>query len=433
MRHHRMMNLSDYEFRDSVKNKKLIILHPQAPYRNLFLSYFCDPEYDSTLIYYRLNEPQMTLSRFWDNLFDVLQAFSSDFGEKSSKITVENSPAEYAQALAEDLNILSAANHITLYLDECEHLKFDRDSSVFFRELVDQLASSCCLVVNSRIMTQRPWMHAIARGDVAVLGTVHRKSELNFSIEVQGSPQLEVYSFGSGQALIDGINITVWDGALPRNLFFYFMDHEFATRDEIFETFWPLLGDKDATNVFHVTKRKISEFINDLLPEEDTVELTQYVNGFYKPSDSLTRHYDVADFVQIIDEATMTFDDEKQAALYAQAVRIYRMPFLTAIDMPWVLDRREKLQRMYIEALSGLAYFNKRQNQYEESLSYFSRILREAPHREDIHREMMSVYNQLGYREAAIQQYQHLTNLLGDTLGVAPAAETRELFQKLSR
>ena len=32
-----------------------------------------------------------------------------------------------------------------------------------------------------------------------------------------------------------------------------------VTRDEIFETFWPGLPTKEATNVFHVTKRKISE------------------------------------------------------------------------------------------------------------------------------------------------------------------------------
>ncbi len=31
--------------------------------------------------------------------------------------------------------------------------------------------------------------------------------------------------------------VTAWDGALPRNLLFYFMERPLLTRDEIFATF----------------------------------------------------------------------------------------------------------------------------------------------------------------------------------------------------
>ena len=34
-----------------------------------------------------------------------------------------------------------------------------------------------------------------------------------------------------------------------------------ATRDDIFNTFWPSLSIKEATNVFHVTKRKVNEIL----------------------------------------------------------------------------------------------------------------------------------------------------------------------------
>ena len=102
----------------------------------------------------------------------------------------------------------------------------------------------------------------VARGDAIVLGTDQRKDDMMFTVEATPKPQLEVYAFGRGHALVNGLPITNWDGALPRNLFFFFMDHPLVTRDEIFETFWPDLSVKEATNVFHVTKRKITERIS---------------------------------------------------------------------------------------------------------------------------------------------------------------------------
>jgi two-component SAPR family response regulator len=77
----------------------------------------------------------------------------------------------------------------------------------------------------------------------------------------QSKPTLETYALGRGYGIVNGQTINNWDGALPRNLFFYFVDHPLITRDQIFEVFWPRLATKDATNVFHVTKRKISERI----------------------------------------------------------------------------------------------------------------------------------------------------------------------------
>ncbi|MEO0599252.1 MAG: bacterial transcriptional activator domain-containing protein, partial [Chloroflexota bacterium] len=68
----------------------------------------------------------------------------------------------------------------------------------------------------------------------------------------------------------------------------------------------------------------------------------------------------------------------------------------------------------------------------EKSLGYFTRALREAPMREDIHREIMRLYKELGYIEDARQQYERLATRLQDELGIAPGPETQELWQSLS-
>src|SRR5688500_18693889 len=81
-------------------------------------------------------------------------------------------------------------------------------------------------------------------------------------------------SLGPRIALINGRTLTTWDGVLPKCLFFYLVDRAMTTRNEIFDTFWPELKKREATNVFHVTKRKVSEIL-----EQD---LTTYSAGFYR-------------------------------------------------------------------------------------------------------------------------------------------------------
>ncbi|MBC7871609.1 MAG: hypothetical protein H7Y09_12275, partial [Chitinophagaceae bacterium] len=48
-----------------------------------------------------------------------------------------------------------------------------------------------------------------------ILGTEQRKNDVMFTVEDQPKPQLDVYALGRGLALVNGQEITKWDGALP--------------------------------------------------------------------------------------------------------------------------------------------------------------------------------------------------------------------------
>ena len=68
-----------------------------------------------------------------------------------------------------------------------------------------------------------------------------------------------------------------------------------VTRAEIFQTFWPNLTTREATNVFHVTKRKISEVLG--------TELTVYGSSFYHISPQIQLSYDVSLFNQLVQDS----------------------------------------------------------------------------------------------------------------------------------
>lgn len=420
-------NISPEQFSEAIQDKKVVILYPQTAYRTLFLSYLLNNS-DHPLLYFLLPQDDMSLQEFLAALLEYWNEDTLSLGDKTRQALQKNDSTQLAKALAQDLATMPNA---VLYLDELDRLDLNDDFRNFFTVLIKNLSEQNKLVVNARILTTEPWQQMLLDNVATVLGTAFRKSDLMFSIDEADKPQLEIYAFGPGHAIANGLAITAWDGALPRNLFFFFVDRDLVTRNEIFETFWPDLKVKEATNVFHVTKRKINERISAHILGEGDYDLTNYANGFYHPGKYMARHYDVQEFVEAVDEASMTFDDEKQYKLYRRAIDIYRAPFLERLDMPWVLERREKLQRLFLEALIGLARYYKSTDQNEEALGYFMRALKEAPQREDLHREVMKVYQTLGYPEEARRQYQWLTAFLQDTLGVEPGSETQALFQEI--
>lgn len=423
-----MTNISVSQFNDAIQDKKVVLLYPQTSYRNLFLSYLLNNT-TRQLLYYRLKPSDHTIEQMLSGLLDEVAESHPDFGKSTKQQLKAKDMTALAQAINDDLGAMG--QDVSLYLDETDRLDLTAAYRSFFTELVATLANNVQLFINSRELTTEPWQQMVLDEDAVVIGTERRKTQLMFSVEEADKPQLEIYAFGRGHAIINGKAVESWDGALPRNLFFYFIDRNLITRDEIFNTFWPDLNTKEATNVFHVTKRKISERLSMNVLGEENYELTIYHTGFYHPGDKIARHYDVAEFEAAIDEASMTFNDEQQAELYERAVGLYRAPFLITIDMPWVHERREKLQRQLQEALIGLARIHKAADRTEQALGYFSRSLHQNPLREDIHREIMLLYQKMGYPNEAVRQYQHLETLLQDTLGVAPGSESQALLAQM--
>ena len=288
-------NVTLESFRERSSGKKVVLLYPWTNYRSLFLTHFYQNN-EAGLLYYRITEAQTSLTSWLSGMVEEFEKVKADFGTAlKGALHSRKKTVSLAEALAADLGAVKAA-HRTLYIDELDRLPFDAEFEKFIDILVGALPKNTQLVLNSRLLMHQPWYDLIERGEAIVLGTERRNDDGMFTLEKKVHPQLEVYALGRGYTIVNGQQVDSWDGALPRNLFFFFMDRPLVTRNEIFETFWSELSIKEATNVFHVTKRKISERISLKIDPSKTFELTHYAGGFYTPADKLTRHYDVFDF-----------------------------------------------------------------------------------------------------------------------------------------
>ena len=429
MIHQVVTRVSLESFRERAAGKKVVLLYPWTNYRNLFLSHFLASANEG-LLYYRIPNDVSDSQSWLTNLAGEMDTILDGFGGQLRAALGSNSPGAYGEALAADLGSY-ASEPLILFLDELDRVPFDDHFKQFVTALVESLPDHVQLAFSSRLLTHQPWYDMILSEDVVVLGTEYRKNDVMFTIEAEIKPQLEVYAFGRGHALVNGQEITNWDGALPRNLFFYFVDNPLVTRDDIFSTFWPNLSVKEATNVFHVTKRKISERITMKVEGVENYELTQYASGFYMPSDKVVRHYAVGDFQEAVERATIIMDEREEERLYQRAIDLYKAPFLETIHMPWVEDRRKHLQKLYAQALIGMGRVCSKRGQNQEALGYYTRSLKETSDREDIHREVIKLYIDMGMLEDARQQYHYLVKLLKETSGIEPAPETVALYESI--
>lgn len=412
-------NLLYSDLQSGTYDTPILVVYPRHYAHNALVALLLR-ETKRQIFYYALREEDITLRKLLGNLVEDAQ-FPQDFGNQTRSALKKNeSPQTLAEAVAADLKALGKSQYI-LALDELDRIPRDSaELDSFFRVLAEKLPKNVQIIINGRELFRQPWNDLILGGLAATIGEGHAVEDGIFREQAQRG-QIEFYSLsGSSRLMSDGRAVHSWDGSLPRNLAYYFIDHQMVTRDEIFRIFWPHLGVKEATNVFHVTKRKISEKLG--------YEITAYSGGFYVPSPRVNIMYDAREFEKQIEEA-LAGSDEVAPEKWYRAVQLYRHPYLEGLDMPWMLEKREKLRNDFAQALIGLGRMHRAMGELERALGYFLRAVAEKPDREDVHRNIMTIYHEQGRVKDVQSQYKSLESILKRTLGIAPSTETRAMLE----
>jgi two-component SAPR family response regulator len=207
--------------------------------------------------------------------------------------------------------------------------------------------------------------------------------------------------------------------------FTIFVDRGIVTRDEIFQSFWPELPEREATNIFHVTKRKVHALLG--------FNLMVYQNGYYCIAPEIDLRYDVSLFLTQIQQSEVA-ETEEAIALLENAVRLYRKDFLVGLNAEWVNARRAALRNQLAEAFGALGQLYERVERHIQAISAYERALAIQPHREDWARPLMNLY--IVYRQArrGIAVFERLESALQRQAGkVRLDKRTQELVAKLRR
>src|SRR5439155_1987834 len=96
-----------------------------------------------------------------------------------------------------------------------------------------------------------------------------------------------------------------------------------------------------------------------------------------------------------------------------------------------LLQERERLSEMAMEALARLLQYQRAQGKIAAAIQTARRLLGIDPLQESVHRVLMRLFAQTGRREAALRQYELCVGLLKRELQLEPELATRTLHLEI--
>lgn len=235
-----------------------------------------------------------------------------------------------------------------------------------------------------------------------------------------------IRAFGPGQIWRgrELISQSAWQWNIPREMFFYMLTAQQATREQIGLEFWPDASTSTLQNSFHSAKFAIRK----ALGKPGII----YKDGLYLINPDLDYIYDVDEFRRWIAAADMSAPALALSHL-TNAASLYHNDFLTDSGYEWAATTRRHLREQFMACCVNLGacalQLSPAEHDLTAALNAMERALSLDPLREDIARLVILLNGRLGNRSAAIAVYRRLEETLRKELGVMPEPATEAAFR----
>ena len=207
-----------------------------------------------------------------------------------------------------------------------------------------------------------------------------------------------------------------------------------AGREELIEAVWPTEGERTIERNFHPTLSHLRRALEGGRKGKNQPAPLLFRNGVYRLNPEVIWEIDASELSRLAEEGKERLDRGEQegaAEAWQRAWKLYRGPFLQGYYEGWVTARRETCQRLYLELLRDLGDLYVRLGRSEEAMDAYRTVLVEDPLQERIHLAVMRLYAAQGRRDLVRRQYDKLSSLLLDELGVAPMPHTTRDYHRL--
>jgi len=119
-------------------------------------------------------------------------------------------------------------------------------------------------------------------------------------------------------------------------------------------------------------------------------------------------------------------------SFFEQAVTIYKGDFLAEESYEaWIDLKRESLRTYYMEILMTMARVYEEQEQPFQAMEYLKKAIQADHLYEEAYQNLMIVYADAGMVKAATGLYERWSQVAQNELGVEPAPETRNIYNKI--
>jgi DNA-binding SARP family transcriptional activator len=234
------------------------------------------------------------------------------------------------------------------------------------------------------------------------------------------SPTLSVRLLGQLDIRAGETPVPPLESARAESLLAYLLIHRDAAqpRQRLAFMLWPDSTEPQArTNLRHVLHK-----LRRTLPDSDALLEVTPRTLRWRPDAAV--ELDVEAF-----EAALARGDGVEGLRAAAGA--YTGDLLEGSYDEWVLDERERLRALHLDALDRLIALLEERGEDEEAIRYAERLVRDDPLREDAYRALMRLHDARGDRARALRAYHACAAALERDLGVEPSAATREAHEAL--
>lgn len=239
-------------------------------------------------------------------------------------------------------------------------------------------------------------------------------------------PKIVIRTLGKVQVRVEGMPVSSsdWQVQTARDLFLLILAHpEGLTKEEIGEILWPGSTASELRLRFKNAIYRLRHAVG-----KDTILFQG--ESLYLFNRSLDYEYDVETFLYEMEQAKQA-EGIEQIKHFRKAVEDYQGPYLLNVDGTWAQVERERLFRLYIDALLRLANLALNDKNYDDALSYTQKVLGEDPCQEEAHRIAMHVFSAMGSRSLIVRQFEQCQQALLRDLNTSPSTQTLLLYQRL--
>ena len=176
--------------------------------------------------------------------------------------------------------------------------------------------------------------------------------------------------------------------------------------------------------------------LNEILePDRESRAKAFFVSkkdGYYGLTKEFTYHYEVALFEKFIKQGKESNVDKIKIKFYQEAVAVYKNDFLASdLDYDWIIDERERLERLYLEILEELMKYNYQIGEYQQTIELANEILTKNNYIEPAYLYKIKSYDQLGKRALAIVTYETCEEIFRENLDITPNRALKEYYNYL--
>ena len=249
---------------------------------------------------------------------------------------------------------------------------------------------------------------------------------------VADAPKLRVLALGPLQVYAGDrlIGQAAWGSARPRELLAYLLMHpDGRTKEQAGLAFWPDASPTQLRNNFHVTLHRLRK----ALGAPDWVELE---GDRYRIAPDVVAEFDVVEFEREVTSARLAMKRQQDGAPHRleQALARYRGDFLDGEPVgDWHLEHRDRLQRIYVDALMELGSGLLREERHDRAADAYRRVLARDELHEDALVALMRCHAGLGERSQALRAYKRFADRLKHELEAEPGREATRWYERLQQ